>query len=341
MTTETKMDGSIESAIESIIAPIEEETVEATQTEEAVVTEPEIEQEIADEGETTEAEAEEIETEEVEEEISAQEQGDDDVDDNNDQEDASLEEPKLYPVKADGIEKLVTLEELTRSWAGEQHIQKGMQEAAAMKKEVADVYAALGVTQKEVTQQLELLKSGALSTPPVAPTKDMFENDPIGYMDKKMSYDDEMVEYDKQMAKLEQVSQRTSEAEQIARKAYLQQEMQKLQEVIPDFADADKAAKLKDRLLRIGQEVYGFSAAEISQITDHKTIEVLYDAVRYRDIVAGKAKAIAKVKTARPIIKAGAKKVEDSKNVQAQKRQQAKFKKTGSIDDAVGLIVNS
>jgi hypothetical protein len=72
---------------------------------------------------------------------------------------------------------------------------------------------------------------------------------------------------------------------------------------------------------------------------DHRAIRVLNDAIKYREIVAGKSKAEQKAKGAKPVIKPGAKKnVNPSRK--AMERQKAKFKKSGRIEDVLGLIVN-
>jgi hypothetical protein len=133
--------------------------------------------------------------------------------------------------------------------------------------------------------------------------------------------------------------QQSEQARERAVQAYLQQEMQSLANVIPEFGDAQKASKLKNKLIDGGQNHYGYSQEEIGQIMDHRAIRVLNDAIKYREIVAGKSKAEAKAKGAKPVIKPGAKKnVNPSRK--AMERQRAKFKKSGRIEDVIGLIVN-
>jgi hypothetical protein len=146
------------------------------------------------------------------------------------------------------------------------------------------------------------------------------------------------VAYDNKMAQFQQLSSQNSQAEKTAKQTYLKQEMQTLQQKIPEFADSNKAGKIKERLVQVGREHYGYSAEEIGQVMDHRAIQVLHDAMKYRDIMSGKAKAVAKTKKARPIVKAGSKRMDDS-NTKVRKRQQAKLKKSGSLEDALGLIL--
>ena len=84
---------------------------------------------------------------------------------------------------------------------------------------------------------------------------------------------------------------------------------------------------------------HGFSYEELNRIDDSRAIAVLNDAIKYRQIVAGKSKAEQKAKGAKPVIKPGSKKNQNQRG-KAMERQRAKFKKSGRIEDVLGLIVN-
>jgi hypothetical protein len=329
-TTETINDGSIESAIESIIAPIEEEKDE-TVSEEIQATEVETEEvEATAESDTEEYEASE---EDSDVELSAEE-----LDDNDQVEDAVQDAPSNIRVKIDGNEVEVTLDELKQGYSGQKYVQKGMQEAATQRKEAEQVYSALLNERQQVQQLFQELQQGNIAQAPTPPSRELFDSDPIGYMEEKMNFDESKVAYDNKMAQFQQLSSQNSQAEKTAKQTYLKQEMQTLQQKIPEFADSNKAGKIKERLVQVGREHYGYSAEEIGQVMDHRAIQVLHDAMKYRDIMSGKAKAVAKTKKARPIIKAGSKRIDDS-NTKVRKRQQAKLKKSGSLEDALGLIL--
>ena len=341
--TETINDGSIESAVESIIAPIEEK-VEATE-EVAQATEETVEVEATEEVEAAAVE-EPAESEEVEA-LDSEEDYDEEItyeasesDDDNEIEDAVQEELARYAVKIDGNEVEVTLDELKQGYSGQQYVQKGMQEAAQQRKEAEDVYASLNNERQKMAQLYQELQQGNIAQAPVPPSRELFESDPIGYMEEKLAFDENKEFYDGQMAQLQAVSQQNDAANVQAKKTYLQKEMQVLQQKIPEFADSKKAGKIKERLVKVGQEAYGYTPEEIGQVMDHRAIQVLHDAMKYRDIMSGTAKAVSKTKKGKPIMKAGAKKVADSKT-KVRKRQQAKLKKSGDLNDALGLILNT
>ena len=341
-TTETTNDGSIESAIESIIAPTEE-VIETTE-EETQITE-----EATDVEETAESEEEEItdteqeEDDDTETEDESDEESDEDVaelDEVDQVEDAVQESPSNITVKVDGKDVEVTIDELKQGYSGQKYVQKGMQEAAQQRKEAEGVYQALLNERQQINQLYQQLQQGGVAQAPTPPSRELFESDPIGYMEQKLNYDESKVAYEGQMAQLQQVSNQSSQAEKVAKQTYIKQELQTLQQKIPEFADSNKASKIKERLVQVGREHYGYSADEIGQVMDHRAIQVLNDAMKYRDIMSGKAKAVAKTKKARPTIKAGAKRVNDSAS-KVRNRQKAKLSKTGDINDALGLILNT
>lgn len=330
--TENTNDGSIESAISSIIAPPPVENDEENNNVEA-----ETESEDLEENDEEEANA---EAEEESDEEYDSDESDVEAEDSQDAEEADSEEP-VFTVKVDGTEKQVTLSELKRGYSGQEFVQKGMQEAAAKRKQAEEVYAALLNERQQLAQMYQQVQQGQIAVAPQPPSREMFESDPIGYMEAKLEYDDKLVEYQKQNQQVQQLMQQQAQAEQSARHAYLQQEMQSLTQVIPELADPQRASQIKDKLLSTGQ-AYGYTPEEISQAIDHRALHVLRDAMKYREIMAGKKTADVKASTAKKRstpVKAGAKKLDDSSK--RLKQQQTKLMRSGSIEDALGLILNT
>jgi len=320
----------IDSAMTSMLMPEEttEEVIEESQETEEISAEAEVANEVeVEEEDVTEEEAEEIEASDSE-------------DDEDPIEEASLQEPERYSVKVNGQEEQVSLEDLKQGYSGQKYVQQGMQDVAAQKKEAEAVYTALNNERQQMAELYQQLQNGGFAPEPIKPTKEEFDADPIGYMQKNLEYEEQKANHDRQMAQLEQASQQNSVAQQNAKQAYLQEQMQILQKEIPEFADSTKASKLREQLVNTGKSQYGYTTEEISQISDYRAIKVLHDAMRYQDIISGKSKAKVKTKSAKPVVKPGAKKIA-TPNAKIRSRQKAKLKDSGSIDDALNLILNS
>lgn len=320
----TDMDGSIDSVADSLIMGNEGEE---NPTDEDLLDQPEEESNEAgpeDDGEDLDDTADD-------------ESDDQDEDEAEEAEDAGQQE--LYTVKVDGEEREVTLDDLKRSFSGQAYIQKGMQEAAEAKKEAEGVYQALLNERQQLSNLLYQAQSGQLAPPPVPPSRELFNNDPIGYMEAKLSYDEALQTYQNQQYQIQQVTEQQNYQMQIAQQQYLQGEMQRLAQAIPEFGDAKTASKLKEDLVQFGSKL-GYSEAELSEVMDHRAILVLQKAMKYDQLVEGKSKATQKASNARPVVKPGTKKTGRTGAAKQRQNAQARMKKTGSIDDVAKFLLS-
>jgi len=314
-TDEMTFDGSIESAISQLVQPEPEE--QPTET-----------AEVEEDFEEQEQEAEEPEQDdEVEEDYE------------EDAEEADSEEPEVYSVKVDGIEQQVTLEDLKRGYSGQQYVQQGMQQVAEMRKQFEQIAGDFLNEREQAKAIFAQVQNMQIPSAPVPPSVELAETDPFRYSAEKAKYDVAANEYQQKMAEIQQALEGNSQAEQQARNAYLQREMETLKQAIPDFADPQKAESLRSNMFKVSQETYGFDPQEIAAITDSRVLRVLHDAIQYRAAQGGKEQAIKKAK-AKPkrVVKPGAKKTASNRDSQRQAR--SKLKRSGSIQDAMSLILN-
>lgn len=323
-TTETQA-LTPESAIDLLVQP--EESPETTEeVAEAEDVQPE---------EDTSYEADDIDDEDegyTEESIDDSEDGEDEYEDTEDE--PAEEEPQetLYTVKVDGEEVEVTLDQLRQGYSGQQYVQKGMQQAAEARKQAETVYAALVQEREQLANLVGQMQQGGI-TPPVEPNRELFDNDPIGYMEAKMDYEDKLGKWNEVQQQLAAQTQ----AEETAKQAMAQQEAQLLMERLPELRDANKAAQFREDIVKAATEIYGYPAEMLSSITSHRDFMVLNDAMLYRKMMANGEKVQGKAKKARPVIKPGAKKVTTSKDV--TRKQRANLKKSGSLDAAMALML--
>lgn len=258
---------------------------------------------------------------------------DDDLDETDEAEDTTL-----YTVLADGKEEQWTLDQLKQSASGTAAINRRFQEAAEMRKQIESQAQALEQQKQQVMQLYQQAQSGAFHQPK-PPSREMFDSDPIGYMEAKLRYDDEMGQYQQQTQQVAAMQQQRTQAQEAARAAYLEEQAEQLQRFIPEFADPEKGAKLKNDLIELGSE-YGFSREEMEGVGDARYVRALNDARKYRALMKSRKKAQQKSGNARPVVPAGAKKRQDGE-VSNRKKAQQRLQKTGSIDDALGLILGS
>lgn len=322
---------TLDAAVDSLLAPqgeapeqISEETVDEM-IEQPVDEQDEVIEEAEDE-EVIEASDDEYEEDATEytDEVEA-------VDDDS--------EEMLYPVTINGKQERWTLSQLQQSAAGQGYIQEKMRENAEAAKQNEALRSQLVQQQNQLTTMYQQMQNGEFAAP-VAPDKELLETDPIRFMQEKQIYDDAMVEYNAKMQEMQQLQQQQSQASKERQALHRQEQMQLLQQRIPDFADPQKYEKAAQDMLRGGQEYYGVPQEALMQLTDAVEIEILYDAVRYRRLQANRKNVDAKAKKAKPVVKAGAKKVESGKTA-TRKKAQDRLRKSGSIQDALDLMLDS
>ena len=308
-TDEVTFDGSIESAVDLLVQTEEPEQEEAPEVSE-------VEKPTRDSSDEEEAHPEPDDDYEVAEE----------------------EQSPVYTVKVDGTEIEVTLDELQRGYSGQQYIQKGMQEVADLRKKAETANATLVQAGQAVLSLHQQMQQPGFAQAPVAPDESLIESDPIGYRQDRDRYELAKEKYQQDINQMQQTFAYQQQAQQQAQQAYLEREMETLRQVDPDFADPEKATTVRDSMLRMGSEIYGYQPEEISSVMDHRAIRVLRDAMRYQEIKNGKDKAVEK---ARPkpskVVKAGSKKTASNRNQGRQAR--SKLKRSGSINDAMSLIL--
>ena len=332
--TTANIDGdNLDAVSEALIMQPQAPAKETAQDEDVSETDAPLEEEQVDDNAA--ATEDEDETEEVEASDKDAEDYTDEEDDEGDEQPA----PEFHTVKVDGAEKQVTLDELKRGYSGQQYIQEQMRQTAEAKKEAEAIYSQLQQEAQQVAALRQQLESGQARPMPAPPDDSQFQSDPIGYMEAKMAYDRDMAAYQEQMGQIQQVSQRQEAMRQQALQYQLKEESQKLIQAIPEFADPEKGAKLKEQIVSTGVE-YGYTPEELGQVADARAVKILHDAMRYRQMLAARDSAKEKVQKARPVLKPGAKKTANQGKMAKRQKVAARMKQTGSVDDVANFLLS-
>jgi len=322
---------TLEDAVDSLLAP-SEETSEDNNFDAAVDAMIEPDDDQSEEVEVADEEQDDVEA-------SSEDQGDDldDVEIDDEDQVEATEDTVLYTVKVDGKEEQRTLDQLKQGYAGQSAIGRGLQENAQVRKQLEQEKALFQQQQQQFFQLHQQAQNGGLQAP-TPPTRELFESDPIGYMEEKLKYDESKAQYDQNLFQMQTMQQQNMQAQQEAHQSYLKEQAEVLTQHIPEIADPEKGEVIKNALVKTGMD-YGFSAEEMQGVTDARYVRALNDARKYRELVAKRKSTQAKGEKARPVVKAGAKKRVDS-NAATRKKAQQRLQKTGSMEDALSLILN-
>ena len=261
-------------------------------------------------------------------------------DDESEVEEEELEETR-YTVKAAGEEKEVTLEELMQGYQLGADYTKKTQELAENRKAVeAEARAIIEAKQVRDTyaQRLQaieqFLTSGQESSEDLVYMK---ENDPIGYAVKVA----ELTEKKEQLAQIRAEQQRIAQQQQAEQQQsvaqLVQQEAQKLSQVLPEFSDPTKGEQIRNEIRNYGKSA-GFTDQELSQVYDSRHVLMLHKAMMYDKLQKSKPAVNKKVAQAPKMVKSGTKVKEGNRDI--RKQQLNKLKQTGKVRDAAALFEN-
>lgn len=261
-------------------------------------------------------------------------------DDDTDEQDAEPAEP-LHTVKVDGKPQLVTYDELLRGYSGQSHIQQELGSIKEQKQQLAEAAEYLQSERDRILALSEQVQSGQMmQAPPQPPSRDMLHSDPIGYMEAKEAYEEQMRAYEKAQGDLVAMAEQKKAEEGRLHQQNLAEQMRLLTEAIPEFADPEKGPKLRDKMIAAGG-LYGFTDAEMRKQDDARYIRVLNDAMKFRELQAGRKQATQKANT-RPtnVVKPGVKKSSMTAKARQAQAAQSRMRKFGSVDDVANFLLS-
>lgn len=334
MSTTEPNNGSIESVASMLLEPNQSEAVEA-EVSASDDDQVDIEDYIAESDDA-------VDHDDSDEEVQMSDDDDDvEMDENADEAAVPVElsDDIEIELKSDGQLKKATLKELKQAFAGQDYIQKGMEQNAQVRKELEQAVQQFQADQQAFYDRLQQYETNGYPTQPQKPPKELQDSDPLGYLEQMEQYREQMAEYQNLMQERQHMEQRQTAEQEAAHNQYVQQQAEIIKQRIPEFADPQKGRELMNEITSVATSYYGMPAELISRLSHSWEIEMLRDAVMYRKLQEKTGKALEKTKGARPVPKAGAKRTEDPRGKKAR-QVSARMKKTGDVKDVAQFLLS-
>jgi hypothetical protein len=323
---------SVASAVENLLAA--EAPVEDTPTQPEVVAETDEEVEV-------EAEPESEESEDILEADDAEE-----IEDDEEAVEAVEEEPveKTYRVRVGEDEVDLTLDELQSGYMRQSDYTRKTQQVADGRKQAQAELQALGAQRQNYVQQLAAVEAALTSAEPTQEYWDALKDeDPIEFMTQREATRDRKDAMAQVKEEQERVNQEQVASLQSQMKEHLEQEGQKLLQVIPEWRNPDTAQKEKNAIYTYAQRHLGYTADELSHTGDHRAINTIRKAYLYDELMKQKPAAAKKAKKAPKMVKGGqptSKRQLSAKRKRQQLQNIGKRKGGKAIDAAVEYLLN-
>jgi len=271
------------------------------------------------------------------EEIEAQEDSDDESDYVEDSDEA--EEQPVYRIKAAGEEKDVTLDDLVKSYQLGADYTKKTQEIAEQRKAIEAERGAIEESRQlrdAYAQRLQAIEQFLAQQQPEDDLESLKDIDPIGYAVKVA----ELSQKEKQLYAVRAEQQRIAQQQQAEYQQnlsqFVQNEMAKLSQALPEFADQERGQAIRTDLRKFANGL-GYSDEELSQVYDSRHVQVLYKAMQYDKLMQSKPQVTKKVSEAPKILKPGVTKAKSSE-ADGLKRDKARLRQSGKVSDAAAIF---
>jgi len=246
-------------------------------------------------------------------------------------------------VKINGVEQELPLSELKKGYQMEADYRRKTAELSEQRKafeaEREQVAQELGNKYQEAVQITEILENQFMGEYNSIDWNAIKQENPGEWAALKQEYTDRYNQI--QNLKITAAQELENQTKEFQRKQleesyqFLQQEQERLKEIIPEFRDEVKAQELKGQMVDFlkGQ---GFRDEEIGNIVDHRQVLIIRDAMAYRGLKSKGVEVKNKVTKAPKLQKPG-KKSATSEQVQ-DKKLRSRLKKSGRLEDAINLI---
>lgn len=294
------------------------------------------------------AETEEVEVEAEAEELEAEDIVEDDEPEGADEEveavEAVEEQPEeTYRVRIGDDEVDLTLEELRLGYMRQGDYTRKTQQVAEGRKAAEAELEALTAQRETYANQLAQLETALNQSEPTQEYWDALQaEDPIEYVKQREALRDRRDALAQVQSEQQRVQQEQYQQLQVQTQERLKQEAEKLLDVIPEWRDADVATKQKNAVYTYAQRHLGYSEQELSQIGDHRAVNVLRKAYLYDELMKQKPAATKKTKQAPKMAKAG--QPTSKREISAKRKRQqlsniSKMKGRKSMDAAVQYLL--
>ena len=260
------------------------------------------------------------------------------ADDTGYEEEAVEESPK-YRVKANGEELEVSLDELLNGYSRTADYQKKTQSLAEQRKAVEVERSKIAETAKvrdTYAQRLQVIEQMLQQQSGTEDLTQLRENDPIGYALAVADRSEKEKQIYAIRAERQRVQQEQAQQQSQVLQSHVQQEQQKLVDLIPEFKDEAKAEVIR-RDIRVYAKSIGFSDQELSQVYDSRAVTALYKSMMYDKLVAGKSGTLKKVQSAPKTLRPGTSNPKSS-DQEAQKKDFERLRQSGNKKDAAKLF---
>ena len=245
-------------------------------------------------------------------------------------------EDSTYKVKVAGQELDVTLDELRNGYSRDADYRRKTEELSHERKSF----------QSESEQQRQDLSKKFDEVNQALSYAQQQLNQEISSADLSKLYEEDATEaarIEHRLRKKQEVLNdsiaKTENARKQEKQKYIMEQHYLLKSKMPELSDPSKLASLsKD--LNTNLKSYGFTDHEINDVSDHRIILLVRDAMKYRNMQSSKPNIARKITKPNRPFSSGIKKDSNDALLKARKEKFSRLRKSGSTKDATSMFLD-
>ena len=245
----------------------------------------------------------------------------------------TTQEP-LFPVTINGQKYEVNQEELLNGYQRQADYSRKTEELSIERKQQEDQLRgereSLQSQIANITQLEQSLRTQLDTEMGSIDFDKMYEEDPAGAA--RLQY-----QMQKRQRDLDATRQQLQQSQQEEFQKYLHEQEKQMYLKMPEMKDPEKATVVRSDMKRYLADT-GYSTQEVSNLTDHRMLLILKDAMAYRKLQSSKPGINKKVSNAPKVVKAGTAKTKGEKYAIRRQEGFKRLKKSGSVRDAAAIF---
>lgn len=251
---------------------------------------------------------------------------------------------ELIKVKVNGHDHEVTLDELKNGYS--RHSDYSLktkqlsEERKGLDSERSKITTELEAVKQERDKYATQIKSFLKQDQPDdnIDWDQIYKDDPIEYVRVKAESDRKKDIRQKAEAELKQIEAKQQEEQKQQYTSYINEQSSLLSDKVPEYADPVKGDKLKKDVKDYLNEI-GFSDQELSMLTDHRTVMVALEGMKYSKLKKAKL-GDKRVKNIPKVSKSGVPTSKQDDNAERRRESLKRAVKTGKSNDMLNAFMD-
>lgn len=218
---------------------------------------------------------------------------------------------------------------------------KKTMEAAETRKEAETVKAKATQERNSYAEKLSMYANqlqGSLQEQSQINMAELLESDPVEYLKQAHLLQQRQANLQQAQSEMAQINELNQQEQSEARANYLDAQNQALLDKLPAWKDEAKATADKVAIKNFLKSE-GYSDSEISQVSDHRHILILKDALAFRKLLSESPAATKRVQSA-PVRVERSGTSDGNEPNDARKNAINRLRRSGSIEDATAVFAN-